>query len=53
LMFVHKNTIKYRIKKLSERFNFKINKMPETYDLYKAVAIRRLFYNLKTQEKRL
>jgi len=52
LMFVHKNTIKYRIKKLSERFNFKINKMPETYDLYKAVAIRRLFYNLKTQEKR-
>jgi len=52
LMFVHKNTIKYRIKKLNELFNFKINKMPETYDLYKAVAIRRLFYNLKTQEKR-
>jgi len=53
LMFVHKNTIKYRIKKLNERFNFKINKMPETYDLYKAVAIHRLFYNLKTQGKRL
>jgi len=50
LMFVHKNTIKYRINKLNERFNYKINKMPETYDLYKAVAIRRLFYNLKMQD---
>ena len=47
-MFLHKNTIKYRISRLNEKFNFKINKMPEAYELYKAVAIQRL---LKTIQK--
>ncbi|WP_273327435.1 PucR family transcriptional regulator [Vallitalea guaymasensis] len=44
-LFLHKNTIKYRIKKLNEKFNFHIDKMPESYDLYKAVALRRLLKN--------
>jgi DNA-binding PucR family transcriptional regulator len=47
-LFMHKNTIKYRIKKLNEKFNFHIDKMPESYELYKAVALRRL---LKSKSK--
>lgn len=41
-LFLHKNTIKYRIGKLNKKFNFQINKMPESYELYKAAGIRRL-----------
>jgi DNA-binding PucR family transcriptional regulator len=47
-LFLHKNTIKYRIKKLNEKFNFQIDKMPESYELYKAAALRRL---LKSKSK--
>jgi len=42
-LFVHKNTIKYRIRRINEQLKFDINKMPEHYNLYRAVAIRRLF----------
>lgn len=41
-MFLHKNTIKYRINRLNERFGYKISKMPEAYRLYKAVALNRI-----------
>lgn len=41
-LYVHKNTIKYRIAKLNEKFNFPISKMPECYELYKAAAIQRI-----------
>lgn len=42
LLYLHKNTIKYRIAKLTEIFHYRINKMPEAFDLYKAVAVHRL-----------
>lgn len=42
LMYLHKNTIKYRIAKLTEIFHYRVNKMPESYELYKAVALHRL-----------
>lgn len=41
-LFIHKNTVKYRINKINEWFNFNMNKMPEAYDVYKAMAIKRL-----------
>lgn len=42
LLFLHKNTVKYRIGKLNDLFNYKINRMPESYELYRVMAIRRL-----------
>ena len=42
IMFVHKNTIKYRIGCLKKLLGYDINRMPETYDLYIAVALERL-----------
>lgn len=41
-MFVHKNTIKYRIKTISDCLGFSVGTMPESEKLYKACGIRRL-----------
>lgn len=43
LLYVHKNTIKYRVGKLHEFFRFRIQKMPEAGRLYEAAAVLRLF----------
>ncbi|MBK5252711.1 MAG: helix-turn-helix domain-containing protein [Peptostreptococcaceae bacterium] len=42
VMFVHKNTIKYRINCLRKMLACDIDAMPEAYDLYIAVALGRL-----------
>lgn len=42
LMFVHKNTIKYRIKCIEEILGYKISKMPVSYDLYIGAALNRI-----------
>ncbi len=42
IMFVHKNTIKYRIAQISERLCFSVTKMPEAMQLYTASAVKRL-----------
>jgi len=44
ILFLHKNTIQYRIGKIKRILNldFDITKMPDTYALFKAVAINRL-----------
>jgi DNA-binding PucR family transcriptional regulator len=42
LLFFHRNTIKYRINRINERMGFKIGHMPETMELYTAVALRRI-----------
>ena len=42
LLFLHKNTIKYRLGKINERLNYNVLKLPEAYDLYTAVALERL-----------
>ena len=42
LLYVHKNTVKYRIHRISNLLGYKMGKMPELLDLYKACAVRRL-----------
>ncbi len=42
LMFLHKNTIKYRIRCINERLCYPVTKMPEANDLYLACAIKRM-----------
>ncbi|EFR88742.1 conserved hypothetical protein, partial [Listeria marthii FSL S4-120] len=42
LLFLHKNTIKYRIQRVNELLQYPATKIPESYNLYLAVAIRRL-----------
>lgn len=46
LLFVHKNTIKYRVANLNRIFHCQINKMPEAFGLYQAVAVSRLLQTL-------
>ena len=41
-MFVHKNTIKYRIKKMSDCLGFTVGSMPGSEKLFKACGIKRL-----------
>jgi sugar diacid utilization regulator len=43
LLFVHINSVKYRLKRIDERFGFRIGKLPETLELYTATALKRLF----------
>jgi DNA-binding PucR family transcriptional regulator len=42
LLFLHRNTIKYRLHHISERLRFKIGRMPETMEVYTAVALERI-----------
>jgi len=42
LMFVHRNTIKYRLRIMSDCFGFPVGTMPASYHVYKAVALRRI-----------
>ncbi|MNP71693.1 carbohydrate diacid transcriptional activator CdaR [compost metagenome] len=42
LLFVHKNTVKYRVKKISELLGYDITKNSEFYDVYLACMIYRL-----------
>lgn len=51
LLYLHKNTIKYRIAKLADIFHYRVNKMPEAYELYKAIALHRLMAKLNTKPK--
>lgn len=42
MMYLHKNTIKYRLARLTERLGYPPGKMPEAAALYQAMALRRL-----------
>lgn len=42
LLFVHKNTIKYRMNQICAALNYDVNAMPEHYSLYRACAVKRL-----------
>lgn len=42
IMFVHKNTIKYRLHHISELLGFNLNQMPQMGELYTALSIVRL-----------
>lgn len=42
LLFVHRNTVLYRLNKLRDLLGFDLVKMPKAYDIYVAVSIYRL-----------
>lgn len=42
LLFIHQNTVKYRLGRITELLGYKPNSMPESISLYRAVAVRRL-----------
>ena len=42
IMFVHVNTVKYRMKALEKIIGHKFNRLPEGYDLYQSLALYRL-----------
>ncbi|MGF6376597.1 DNA-binding PucR family transcriptional regulator [Clostridiales Family XIII bacterium PM5-7] len=42
LLFVHRNTIQYRLSRIKVLLECDITKMPESYDIYTALAIYRL-----------
>ncbi|GHP13876.1 hypothetical protein YK48G_13010 [Lentilactobacillus fungorum] len=42
ILFIHRNTAKYRLKKISNYFGFKIGIMPESLVVYQAAAIYRI-----------
>lgn len=42
LLFVHRNTVLYRLNKVKNLLNCDTNKMPFAYDIYLAVALHRL-----------
>ena len=41
LLYLHKNTVKYRLNKIKQRLDYDISKMPEAMGLYRAVALDR------------
>lgn len=41
-LYIHVNTVKYRLRRISEMIGCKVTGMPEMLELYKALAIRRL-----------
>jgi DNA-binding PucR family transcriptional regulator len=43
LLYVHINSVKYRLNRVSERLGFHIGKLPETLEIYTASALKRLF----------
>lgn len=45
LLHIHKNTVKYRIHRISDSLGHRMDKMPELLKLYKACAVRRLIQN--------
>ena len=44
LLYLHKNTVKYRIQRISDLLGYRPDRMPETVKLYQAVAVERLLH---------
>ena len=42
LLYLHKNTVKYRLQRISDLLGFRPGKMPESMQLYRSAAIYRL-----------
>lgn len=41
-LFLHQNTIKYRLRRIADLLGFRLGKMPETMEIYQSAAIYRL-----------
>lgn len=41
-LYLHRNTIKYRINKVNELLAFPVTKIPESYKVYQAIAVWRI-----------
>ena len=46
-LYLHKNTVKYRLQRISDLLGFRLGKMPETMELYRSAAIYRLLYEAR------
>lgn len=46
LMYLHRNTIKYRLRRITELLGYRPDKMPEGIELYRAVVVGRLLDDL-------
>ena len=44
MLFLHTNTIKYRLQRISDLLGYRLGKMPETIELYRSAAIYRLLH---------
>lgn len=45
LLFLHKNTVKYRQNRIKEQFGHPLDKLPEVFPLYYAAALMRITNN--------
>lgn len=43
-LYLHNNTVKYRLQRIADLLGFRLGKMPETIDLYRSAAIYRLLH---------
>lgn len=41
-LFLHKNTVKYRLRRIADALGYRPDRMPRMLELYRAVAVRRL-----------
>ena len=46
MLYLHKNTIKYRLQRISDLLGYRLGKMPETMELYRGAAIYRLLHEM-------
>ena len=44
MLFLHTNTVKYRLQRISDLLGCRLGKMPETIELYRSAAIYRLLH---------
>lgn len=42
LLYLHKNTVKYRLQKITDCLGYRVGRMPESFSVYYAVALRRM-----------
>ncbi|WP_099222852.1 PucR family transcriptional regulator [Listeria costaricensis] len=49
-LFLHANTIKYRISRINELLPYPVSKMPESYHYYRAIAIWRLLEQMEQRD---
>jgi len=49
-LYLHRNTVQYRMKKVKQKLDYDITKMPEAYTIYRAAALQRLITHMSKNE---